>query len=208
MEVALEIILLIAVAFAVGVVLGIVLKGRSNRRQVSPLATSVLLPIEENGASLASREEPAAAVAEPEASKASAQPAEPEPPATEAPSEPLPAASRRVEGAQPKGLEVPQGVADDLKVLRGIGPQNERKLNAIGIFHIAQIAHWTPEEAQWVGAALGFPGRVEREDWVGQARALLGASQPMPAGPQAEVEAPLFPELDVAPSSPRPRRRR
>lgn len=65
------------------------------------------------------------------------------------------------------------GKADDLKRLKGIGPGNERKLHELGIFHFHQIAAWTPEQIAWVGSTLAFPGRVEREDWVGQAKALL-----------------------------------
>ncbi|WP_198018841.1 hypothetical protein [Azorhizobium doebereinerae] len=83
--------------------------------------------------------------------------------------EPVPPAH----GTAPPLLAAPEGAADDLKRLKGIGPQNERRLNALGIFHFRQIAAWTPEEVRWVGATLAFPGRIEREGWVGQARALL-----------------------------------
>jgi len=79
-------------------------------------------------------------------------------------------------GTRPPALEAPEGgVADDLKLLKGIGPQNEQRLNALGIFHFRQIAAWTPQEAAWVGSSLAFPGRIEREDWIGQARALAAA---------------------------------
>lgn len=69
------------------------------------------------------------------------------------------------------------GGADDLRRIKGIGPQNETRLNALGIYHIDQIASWTPSEVRWMGAYLSFPGRIEREDWIGQARALLAADQ-------------------------------
>ncbi|WP_394033785.1 hypothetical protein [Xanthobacter albus] len=83
-------------------------------------------------------------------------------------------------GVQPPVLAAPEGgVADDLKELKGIGPQNEQRLHALGIFHFRQIAAWTPDEAAWVGSYLAFPGRIEREDWIGQARALAaGARRP------------------------------
>ncbi|OZA86390.1 MAG: hypothetical protein B7X76_05205 [Azorhizobium sp. 39-67-5] len=68
--------------------------------------------------------------------------------------------------------------ADDLKQIKGIGPLNERKLNALGIYHFRQIAAWTPDEARWIGAFLGFRGRVEREDWIGQARARSASVPP------------------------------
>lgn len=84
-------------------------------------------------------------------------------------------------GIRPPALEAPEGEgADDLKQLRGIGPQNELRLNEIGIFHLRQIAAWTPEEAAWVGSYLAFPGRIEREDWMGQAKAIIAGGAPPP----------------------------
>lgn len=84
-------------------------------------------------------------------------------------------------GVRPPGLDAPEGEgADDLKLLKGIGPQNEERLNEIGIFHLRQIAAWTPEEAAWVGSYLSFPGRIEREDWMGQAKAILDGTAPPP----------------------------
>lgn len=81
-------------------------------------------------------------------------------------------------GKRPKGLVSPRGGrADDLKLVRGIGPQNEGRLHALGIWHFAQIAGWTSDEVNWVGSYLAFPGRIEREDWRGQARQLAGGSQ-------------------------------
>lgn len=83
-------------------------------------------------------------------------------------------------GVRPPTLDAPEGEgADDLKLLKGIGPQNERRLNALGIYHVRQIAAWTPDEAAWVGSYLAFPGRIERENWIGQART-LSAGEPPP----------------------------
>ena len=79
----------------------------------------------------------------------------------------------RVEGspmARPMALANPRnGVPDDLQRIRGIGRRVERRLNALGIFHFGQIAAWTPAETRWVGRELGFPERIDQEDWVGQA---------------------------------------
>ncbi|MBS1167222.1 MAG: rpsB 1 [Proteobacteria bacterium] len=83
------------------------------------------------------------------------------------------AAADRV-GERPPVLPGPRaGTPDDLRRIRGIGPQNTTRLNALGIYHLDQIAAWTPAEARWVGAYLAFPGRIEREDWIGQAKALV-----------------------------------
>jgi predicted flap endonuclease-1-like 5' DNA nuclease len=62
--------------------------------------------------------------------------------------------------------------ADDLKRIKGIGRQNEARLNALGIWHFEQIAAWTPENVAWVGSYLAFPGRIDREEWVAQAKVL------------------------------------
>ncbi len=61
------------------------------------------------------------------------------------------------------------GTVDDLKLIKGIGKQNEARLHALGIWQFAQIAVWTPENVKWVGSYLAFPGRITREQWVAQA---------------------------------------
>lgn len=81
---------------------------------------------------------------------------------------------RDVVGHPPGRLDAPrEGRGDDLKQLRGVGPKLEEELNAMGIYHLDQIAGWTPEELAWVDANLqGFKGRASRDDWVAQAREL------------------------------------
>jgi branched-chain amino acid transport system ATP-binding protein len=64
------------------------------------------------------------------------------------------------------------GVADRLTLIKGIGPVNEKKLNEHGIFHFDQIAAWKKADIKAVEAYLAFDGRIAREDWVGQAKAL------------------------------------
>jgi predicted flap endonuclease-1-like 5' DNA nuclease len=84
-----------------------------------------------------------------------------------------PAGAPVLEGTKPAGLDAPKGgKADDLKRIKGIGKQNEGRLHGLGIWHFAQIAGWSPDEVKWVGGYLAFPGRIEREDWVGQAKIL------------------------------------
>lgn len=62
---------------------------------------------------------------------------------------------------------------DDLKLVKGIGPVYEGKLNELGIFTFEQIAKLNDEAREAVEDLTGFPGRVEREDWVGQAKILM-----------------------------------
>jgi predicted flap endonuclease-1-like 5' DNA nuclease len=76
-------------------------------------------------------------------------------------------------GSKPPGIAAPPaGEADDLKLIKGIGPRNEKACHALGIYQFRQIADWTPEEAIWVGHHMAFPGRIEREHWIAQARLL------------------------------------
>lgn len=78
-----------------------------------------------------------------------------------------------IPGQRPAGLVAARAeTPDDLKLIKGIGRQNEGRLHGLGIWHFDQIAAWTPENVEWVGGYLAFPGRIEREDWVGQAKAL------------------------------------
>jgi predicted flap endonuclease-1-like 5' DNA nuclease len=77
-------------------------------------------------------------------------------------------------GRRPYGLRAPRGgQRDNLKRIRGIGPQNESRLNGIGIWHYAQIAAWSAENIKWISGYLAASGRIEREKWVDQAKGLV-----------------------------------
>lgn len=75
------------------------------------------------------------------------------------------------EEARPKGIDRPEK-PDDLKMISGVGPKIEGILNDLGIYTYSQIAAWTKAEREWVDSYLRFKGRIEREDWVKQAKAL------------------------------------
>ncbi|MRI02508.1 molybdopterin oxidoreductase [Kriegella sp. EG-1] len=63
--------------------------------------------------------------------------------------------------------------ADDLKKVKGIGPQMEKTLNQIGIFTFAQVGRMTEKEYNLLDSITeSFPGRAQRDDWAGQARIL------------------------------------
>ncbi|MEZ5789478.1 MAG: 30S ribosomal protein S2 [Nitratireductor sp.] len=66
----------------------------------------------------------------------------------------------------------PEGAADDLKKISGVGPVLEEKLNALGITKFAQIAAFSEDEVAKVDEVLNFKGRIAREDWISQAREL------------------------------------
>lgn len=70
-------------------------------------------------------------------------------------------------------LTAPDGQADKLQAIHGIGPKFEKQLNQLGVFHFRQIAAFTANDIAWVEMHLGsFPGRILRDRWVEQARAL------------------------------------
>ena len=74
---------------------------------------------------------------------------------------------------RPRGLDAPRGgKPDDLLLIRGIGPKNQKILHTLGFFHFDQIAAWTAEQIDWVDDHLKFNGRIGREEWVEQARLL------------------------------------
>jgi predicted flap endonuclease-1-like 5' DNA nuclease len=74
--------------------------------------------------------------------------------------------------AEPAPAPGPAAKADDLTVIKGIGKVIEKKLHEMGITSFRQIAAMTPEDAHRVNEAIEFPGRVEREHWIEQARTL------------------------------------
>jgi predicted flap endonuclease-1-like 5' DNA nuclease len=62
---------------------------------------------------------------------------------------------------------------DDLKVINGIGPGIEVKLNKAGIFSFRQISELTEESIERVSSVIEFfPGRIARDRWVEQASKL------------------------------------
>ena len=70
--------------------------------------------------------------------------------------------------------EATKSNSDDLTKLNGIGPYIEQRLNDIGIYNYDQISRLTPEDIRKITELIDFfPGRIERDDWVGQAYALL-----------------------------------
>ena len=66
----------------------------------------------------------------------------------------------------------PEGTADDLKLISGVGPVLERRINALGITKWSQVAALTPEQIDLVEGSLNFKGRVARDNWLAQAEVL------------------------------------
>jgi predicted flap endonuclease-1-like 5' DNA nuclease len=75
------------------------------------------------------------------------------------------------------GPSVGSAAPNDLKRIRGIGVLIEKKLNAAGVMSYAQIANWTSADIDRMSQLLDFKGRIERENWVEQARILASGGQ-------------------------------
>lgn len=70
-------------------------------------------------------------------------------------------------------LPAPEGEADDLRRIKGIGPKLAARLSELGVYHYRQIADWTPQQLAAIDQELGqFSGRPERDQWQSQARLL------------------------------------
>ena len=58
---------------------------------------------------------------------------------------------------------------------RGSGRRSKRRLNELGVKDLADLAGLEPAEVDRINAKLDFPGRIQRERWIEQAKDLLGA---------------------------------
>ena len=67
----------------------------------------------------------------------------------------------------------PKGEPDDLTRISGVGETIVAKLHDLGITQFEQVANFSDDDIAKVDERLNFKGRIEREDWIGQARALI-----------------------------------
>jgi len=83
------------------------------------------------------------------------------------------------EGVKPATLTAArEGGADDLKMIKGVGPKLEKLVHSLGFYHFDQVASWSAQEIAWVDANLeGFKGRVSRDEWVKQAKVLAAGGE-------------------------------
>jgi len=72
-------------------------------------------------------------------------------------------------------LTAPRGAPDDLAKLSGVGPQIVKKLNDAGVFHFWQLAAMSEADVAKLDADLKLSGRISRDGWIDQARALVSA---------------------------------
>ena len=59
---------------------------------------------------------------------------------------------------------------DDLTRIKGVAGVLEARLHELGITTFKEITTWTDEDMDRIDDHLGFEGRIQRDDWQGQAR--------------------------------------
>ncbi|PID47178.1 MAG: hypothetical protein CR967_05350 [Proteobacteria bacterium] len=80
--------------------------------------------------------------------------------------------SESIKEEKPVAVDRSEVVPDDLKNIKGVGPKIEEALNDLGVYTFEQIASWNRENVAWVDEHLVFKGRIDREEWIEQAKIL------------------------------------
>ena len=75
--------------------------------------------------------------------------------------------------AEPKKTAKKESAADDLTRISGVGPVIVGKLEKLGITTFQQVADFTAEDIERIDGELNFKGRIERDEWVKQAKEFL-----------------------------------
>ncbi len=95
-----------------------------------------------------------------------------------------------------KGFTKPKGEPDDLKLVPGVTPELETKLNKLGLIKFEQIANLTDDEIAKLDEELKLNGAIENDDWTAKAVALMAetTADEVPAeeeeeGEEADTEA-------------------
>ncbi len=89
--------------------------------------------------------------------------------------EKAPAKEKAAEAAPAALFTAPEGPADDLKKISGVGPVLEEKLNVLGVTTFAQVAAMSRDDIEKLDDALSFKGRIDRDNWLEQAAELAKA---------------------------------
>ncbi len=84
----------------------------------------------------------------------------------------------RVEASEPDAVRRPANLLDaargekpdNLQKLTGVGPKLESLLHENGVFHFDQIAAWDADEVAYMNDRLSIKGRIERDNWIEQAK--------------------------------------
>ena len=89
----------------------------------------------------------------------------------------LPTVRSPAADSPPSGAQTLPDGQDDLTRIRGVGPRLAALLAEQGVYYFWQIASWTPADIAFMDERLErFSGRIERDDWVAQAKQLASAT--------------------------------
>ena len=72
-----------------------------------------------------------------------------------------------------KGFKRPKGEPDDLTRIKGINADLAGRLNGLGVIKFDQIANFSDDDLANVDETLSLDGRIEKDDWIGQAQRLV-----------------------------------
>ena len=96
--------------------------------------------------------------------------------------------TKKKKGEAFKGFTKPKGAPDDLKLIPGVTPELEAKLNKLGLIKFEQIANLTDDEITAVDEQLKLNGAIENNDWVAKSVELMAetTADEVPAEDEAE----------------------
>jgi large subunit ribosomal protein L21 len=80
------------------------------------------------------------------------------------------------------------GFDDDVSLISGVGPVLKEKLAGAGITSLKQIAAWKKKDIAKFDEELEFSGRIERDEWVEQAKELVAGKPPRAKVDQEKLE--------------------
>ncbi|MCP4183500.1 MAG: 50S ribosomal protein L21 [Hyphomicrobiales bacterium] len=78
----------------------------------------------------------------------------------------------------PKTDVVETQIVDDIKLIGGVGPALEKKLNGVGITSLKELSRLSAKKLTELDDELKLGGRTERDEWVKQAKELLAGKPP------------------------------
>jgi large subunit ribosomal protein L19 len=100
------------------------------------------------------------------------------------------ARARRLNAAF-KGFKKPKGEPDNLSKIKGIDAERAVRLNQLGVIKFEQIANFSDDDIANLDETLALDGRIEKDDWVGQAQKLVAeaAAAEVPEGDEGKKDA-------------------
>ena len=88
-----------------------------------------------------------------------------------------------------KGFKKPKGEPDDLTRIGAIASELAERLRGLGVIKFEQIANFSDDDIANVDEALALEGRIEKDDWVGQAQRLLAEATAAEVPAEGEAKA-------------------